>query len=501
MNERILAGKAFNHKVERASRLVPRVWQWRLLFGSLALSDTLALALAFRLAYFIRFELGLNFFYLQNIPTMARYQQLVLVLMPILITLYFASGLYDRHYLLGGTQEYSRAFNATTVGMFTVIAFGFLDPTFIVARGWLFLAWGFAILFVLGGRFGLRRVVYGLRRAGFFVAPAVIVGANVEGRSLARQLLPWKSSGLHILGFVDEKLPAGTILEDTNEPLPILGAVDQLDRLIPTLGVEELILASSAISSREKMLEIFKLYGVGSQVNVRMSSGLYEIITTGLRIQEFAYVPLVGVNQVRLTGIDMALKFLLDYTLALIGLIPFLLAYGALALAIKLDSPGPVIHRRRVLGVNGKQFDAFKFRTMRVDGDALLAARPDLQAELAANHKLKDDPRVTRMGALLRKTSLDELPQLLNVLRGEMSLVGPRMIAPDEIDKYDHWDINLLTVRPGISGLWQVSGRSDISYDQRVQLDMHYIRNWSIWLDIQILLQTIPAVLQRRGAY
>jgi lipopolysaccharide/colanic/teichoic acid biosynthesis glycosyltransferase len=153
------------------------------------------------------------------------------------------------------------------------------------------------------------------------------------------------------------------------------------------------------------------------------------------------------------------------------------------------------------MGMNGDQFDAFKFRTMHENGDEILAAHPESQAELAKNHKLKDDPRVTRVGKFLRKFSLDELPQVFNVLRAEMSLVGPRMISPAEIEMYDRWDMNLLTVRPGITGLWQVSGRSDITYEERVRLDMYYIRNWSIWQDLQLLFQTIPAVINGRGAY
>jgi exopolysaccharide biosynthesis polyprenyl glycosylphosphotransferase len=340
--------------------------------------------------------------------------------------------------------------------------------------------------------------VYYLRHQGYFLTPAVIVGANDEGLSLARQLLTWKTSGLHILGFIDNKFSQGTHLFDQ---LYILGGVDQLDKIIEACEVEEIILASSAFSSRDKLLDIFKRYGVASDVNVRLSSGLYEIITTGLTVKEFAYVPLVEINQVRLTGVDKFLKLVLDYTITIPGLIiisPFLLI---IALAIKFDSPGPVIHKRRVMGVNGHKFDAFKFRTMHTNGDEILEAYPDLKAELSANHKLKYDPRITRVGNFLRKTSLDELPQLFNVLKREMSLVGPRMISPAEIEKYDHWDINLLTVAPGITGLWQVSGRSDVTYEQRVRLDMHYIRNWSIWLDLQLLLQTIPAVIKARGAY
>ncbi len=232
-----------------------------------------------------------------------------------------------------------------------------------------------------------------------------------------------------------------------------------------------------------------------------MSSGLFEIITTSLEVKEMGYVPLVSVNKVRLTGSDRILKLILDYGLTIPGLIlisPLLLF---IAIAIRLDSRGPVFHRRRVMGLNGRRFDAFKFRTMYSNGDEILAAHPELLAELARNHKLVDDPRVTRVGRFLRRYSLDELPQLINVLKGDMSLVGPRMISPEETSKYNQWGINLLTVRPGLTGLWQVSGRSDVSYEERVRLDMHYIRNWTIWLDLHLLLQTIPVVIKARGAY
>ena len=160
-----------------------------------------------------------------------------------------------------------------------------------------------------------------------------------------------------------------------------------------------------------------------------------------------------------------------------------------------------MIYRRRVIGRGGQEFDAFKFRTMHVNGDEILKKSPALMEELERTQKLKVDPRVTRVGSILRKLSLDELPQLFNVLRGEMSIVGPRMITAGEMEYYQHWSLNMLTVRPGITGLWQTSGRSDLSYEERVRLDLYYIRNWSIWLDLKMLLQTIPAVLLRKGAY
>ena len=156
-----------------------------------------------------------------------------------------------------------------------------------------------------------------------------------------------------------------------------------------------------------------------------------------------------------------------------------------------------------MLGVFGRPFDAFKFRTMHLNGYELLADRPEALAEpLQRDHKLKDDPRVTRAGRWLRRFSLDELPQLFNVLLGQMALVGPRMITVEEGSKYGRQRLNLLTVKPGITGLWQVSGRSDLTYDERVRLDMYYVRNYSIWMDLQILfVQTLPAVVKGKGAY
>lgn len=472
-------------------------YQWPLLIAYLVLNDLLMTFIAFTAAYQIRFELAIPLFQLEVVPEAIFYQNLYRFLIPLWVIIFAAVGLYSRQNLLGGTQEYSLVFNATSIGMFSVIAFGFLQPDFVLARGWLLLSWVMAFLLTAGGRFFIRRAVYRLRDRGYYLTSAIIVGANEEGLSLAEQLVSWKRSGLEIMGFVDNQAPVGKKLF---HHLSSLGNVANLNNIIRQYGVKEIIVSSSAFS-RDEMLAIFKQHGISDKVNLHMSSGLYEVITTGLQVKEMASVPLVSVNKVRLTGTDLMLKLLLDYALALLALILAAPLFLLIGIAIKLDSPGPIFHRRRVMGVNGKQFDAFKFRTMYVNGDEILAKNPELKAELEANHKLKNDPRITRVGALLRKTSMDELPQLINVLRNEMAVVGPRMISPAEMKMYNQWGINLLTVKPGITGLWQVSGRSDVSYEERVRLDMQYIRNWSIWLDLQLIIETVPAVLRQRGAY
>lgn len=207
-------------------------------------------------------------------------------------------------------------------------------------------------------------------------------------------------------------------------------------------------------------------------------------------------------TQVRLgRDCNLAVKRALDVTLSLLGLLVISPLLAGLAILISLDSAGPILYRRPVVGVGGKQFHALKLRTMVVNADQVLRDHPDLWAEYQKNVKLKNDPRVTRVGRSLRRLSLDELPQLFNVVRGEMSLVGPRMIAPEELPKYGEFGAKRLCVKPGITGLWQVSGRQDVSYKTRIKLDMQYIENWSLWLDFEILLRTLPAVLKMRGAY
>ena len=489
---------AHSKKIKDANSIMPPSSQWRLYITGLILSDAVMTFLAFWMAFYLRFEWFVQYFDSREIVSFQHYRFLLYTTPLLWLAIFMANGLYVKENLLGGTREYSRVFRSASAGFLVIVLAGFLEPTLIIARGWLLLTWGFSFFFVAGVRFGLRRYVYSLRKRGYFLTPAVIVGANQEGRWLAEQLLHWETSGLHVVGFVDKKEPTTSALF---HGLPCLGSVEKLGEIIEQYTIGEIVLSSSAFSTRDYLIDIFRTYGVSEKVNIRMSSGLYEILTTGLTINEIAYVPLVYVNKVRLDRVDNVLKFIFDYLLAIMSLIilaPFFLLIG---FCIKVSSPGPVLYRRLVMGLNGKQFYALKFRTMVINGDNVLDEHPELKSELQTNHKLKNDPRITPIGALLRKYSLDELPQLFNVLKRDMSLVGPRMISPEEAPMYKQFVMNLLTVLPGITGLWQVSGRSDISYEERVRLDMYYIRNWSLWLDFQVLFQTIPAVLKAKGAY
>lgn len=470
--------------------------EFRIYQAALVFLDFFLISMAFRAAFILRFESRTSILFQESIvPQVPLYVDMMLVAIPVWLVIFALKGLYQRKNILGGTREYEQLFNSSVLGMLVIISFGFLVPSVILARGWVILAWILAFLFTALGRFASRRVVYALRKTGHFQEPALIVGANEEGQLLADQLNNWRTAGVRVVGYVDDDHCC-----TLSNHLQWLGKLDELDQIVKKNGIGEILLVTSALS-QEQILALFRKFGTRKEINLRLTSGLYEIISTGMQVNEDGLVPMMTVNKVRMTGWDKILKLILDYAIALPVSLLMLPIFGLISLLIKLDSPGPAIYRRRVMGVNGHEFDAFKFRTMRTDGDEILEKNPELMKEYLENFKLKEDPRITRLGQFLRKTSVDELPQLFNVLRNEMSIVGPRMICPEELAKYDQWDINLLTVKPGITGLWQVRGRSEVSYEERVRMDMLYIRNWTIWLDIQLLIQTIPAVISRRGAY
>jgi len=406
--------------------------------------------------------------------------------------------LYDAEYLFVGVKEYGNVVNACTMGLASLVLYSFVDRGNVheLSRGWLVMVWGFSIAAVTLMRFTYRRVIHRLRERGYFARRALIIGPNREGVQVARQLLDSPNGGIQVVGLVG----AGPSEGDLPEGLSLVGELAALEKLIERHQVQELIVIPSALD-HETLLGIYRDWGTSNNVQVRLSSGLYELFTTGVQVKQVGFVPLLSLDRIRITGIDSVLKSITDYTLAALGVVMLSPLLAFLAVLIRRDSCGPVIYRRRVVGLHGKEFGAFKFRTMIPDADACLANDPELKKEWDETGKIQNDPRITQVGRVLRRFSLDELPQLFNVLRGEMSLVGPRMITPPELRHFGPWQHNLLTVKPGMTGLWQVSGRSDVSYDERVRLDMYYIRNYTIWLDFKLLVNTVTAVLAGKGAY
>lgn len=282
-------------------------------------------------------------------------------------------------------------------------------------------------------------------------------------------------------------------------PLPFLGQVGELPEVVATHDVDELIVAEADFDDRE-LLELVDL-AHRRGVRVRLAPTTTELLTQRADYIPGQGVPLFELRPPAFAGTDWVVKRTFDVLVSFLIVVLGLPLWLAIAAAIKLNSRGPVLYRDRRVGLNEREFEMFKFRTMRADAAELQEELEDANEAKGALFKLKEDPRVTRVGATLRRFSLDEVPQVLNILRGEMSLVGPRPLPTRDYRLLEDWHRKRYLVLPGMTGLWQIAGRSDLEFDDLVRLDFYYLENWSIWLDISILLRTIPAVAAGKGAY
>jgi exopolysaccharide biosynthesis polyprenyl glycosylphosphotransferase len=281
--------------------------------------------------------------------------------------------------------------------------------------------------------------------------------------------------------------------------LPVAGLQDVL-ATAALCGADTVAVTSASETAAEYLRTLsWQLEGTGLELLV--APGLVEVAGPRLHIRPFDGLPLLSVEQPRFEGWRRVVKGAVDRSAALVALVLLAPVFLGIALAVGLTSPGPVLFRQERIGVNGRRFTMFKFRSMVVDADERLAALQNANQSDGLLFKMRTDPRVTTVGRWLRRLSLDELPHLLNILNGSMALVGPRPPLPVEVARYDSSVSRRLLVKPGLTGLWQVSGRSDLSWDESVRLDLRYVENWTLAMDVQIIWKTFAAVLGSRGAY
>lgn len=412
-----------------------------------------------------------------------------------LVALYFEH-LYDLTRVFWGTAEYTRVGRALSLGVVAFILATYLIRLPGLSRGWTVLAWGFGIVFVILGRFLVRATLAYRRRHGAMLRPTLIVGANSEAADIIRALSKNLSSGLVPVGCI-----AASLAEDVNgcAGVPCLGYVTDIGRIIVESNVDTVLIASSAFSHDTVADIINRLRG--RDVDIQLSSGLLDVTSSRVQVCEASGIPLITIRAISFSRSKMLVKRAFDLIVGGLIVLAGLPLWVVVALGIKIESRGPVLYRQMRVGRNGKTFFMLKFRSMCDGADSQLE---DLGASNEATgplFKVRDDPRVTRMGTWMRKYSIDEFPQLLNVLRGQMSLVGPRPPLPSETAQYSENDWRRMEVLPGMTGLWQVSGRSSLTFEEMVRLDLFYIENWSVSFDLGLLLRTIPAVLFARGAY
>ncbi len=392
--------------------------------------------------------------------------------------------------------EFSKLFTSTAIVTIVMMVGNYMFQPLFHSRLVYGMAGGF-ILFFTTIAHGVNRVILSqLRRRGVGIRRILLVGAGEMSRTIMRTLLAEPSLGYSVVGFLDDNPEKG---ERNLGPFAGLGPIDNLPQALVDNEVDEVIITLPWQYHRRIMSVLRQCQQ--ANVRARVVPDVLQLSLDRVDIEVLNGIPLLSVKPSTIAGPQFAIKRGMDLFLTALGLIFVLPIMGVLAIAVKLDAPGPVFFIQTRVGRNGKRFKAYKFRSMVADAESL---KPQLQQLNEADgplFKIKDDPRLTRVGRFLRRTSLDELPQIFNVIKGEMSLVGPRPALPEEVAAYEPWHRKRLEALPGMTGLWQVSGRSNLGFDEMVMLDIYYVENWSPGLDLSILIRTIPKVLVGEGAY
>ena len=465
-------------RVVAENRLYTALYRW------MAFTDCLCVFAALLIAYQFRFA--------KLWPSHDFW--LVLLVAPF-VTLAFGVGfgLYRTHQY-SSLEEFRRIVLSLSMTITAIVMLSFWSKASF-SRLWIGYSWVLALLLAGISRRLWHRETRRRWAHGELTFDTLIVGTNQEAEHLA-SLLTASKLGYRPLGFVRTSADA-----EVRGTLPVLGSIGELRELIRETGANCVFVAATAVEAADlkHALKARRLDGVEIRVTANVPAML---ATTRVTPRSVGGLMTLSINAVRLTRAQAFAKRTFDVVVSLGGLLliwPLLLA---VAIAIKLDGHGgPVLFRQARVGHHRQPFTLLKFRTMVPGAERQLAELVSRNEADGPLFKLRDDPRITPVGHFLRRYSLDELPQLLNVLRGEMSLVGPRPPLPDEVARYEDWQLDRLQVRPGITGLWQVSGRSELSFEEYVRLDLFYIENWSMLYDLFVVAKTIPILLLPKGAY
>ena len=455
--------------------------------------DYLGIVLAGFVAYFLRF----GSFYTDIRPVifdlpLREYAGILLAVALVWIPIFAAAGLYAMRGTRRAIDEVARVFFAVTTGVMLMVLVIFFRRELFSSRFIVVVGWFLAVVFVAILRLVVREIQHALFARGLGVHRVILIGSGAAAKTLAHAISVRQHFGYTVVAHL------ATI------------DLDRIEKTVRHTPVDDVILADARLNDAERMrvLQFCQTHNLGFYY----AADLFNALTHNVDVHHIAGIPVIEIKRTPLDGWGRVTKRLFDIFISGLFFLLTLPVSVAIALVLFFTSKGPIIYRNRRVG-NGRNFDLFKFRTMQwkycTDTDnprhkEALAFEQKLIRERSARvgplYKIKDDPRVTRFGRFLRATSLDELPQLVNVLAGAMSLVGPRPHQPREVVQYDEHARKILSIKPGITGLAQVSGRSDLSFDEEATLDLYYIENWSLKLDIAVLMKTPLAILRERVA-
>ena len=458
-------------------------------------TDVATVCVAFVLAYWIRYTLGIGPA-IQDQVSLRQYEPFFLLLMMVMLPVLLFKGAYRHRLSRDLTDDFTTVFSAATISIATVIVVTYLTHKWQYSRAVVVYVWVLMIVLVFLGRAVYRSLQAFRHRRGWGVRRLLVVGGTDVAKMIMQSVMSRPDLGYHLVGFADHRVSPQ--LRDFGR-FRAVGQIADVPQLITTHAVDDIVIALPAAAHEEvwPILALCEQHRVG----LKLVPDLFEMSLSRVEVDDIAGIPLLDVQERPLRLIARGSKRCIDLLLA--GLLltlsaPLLLLLGVF---IRVGSSGPALLRQTRIGEGGRPFECFKLRTMQIDAEDYEASLAEMNEADGLLFKMRNDPRCTPLGRRMRRLSLDELPQLWNVVKGEMSLVGPRPALPEQVAKYDGAQRRRLEMKPGMTGIWQVSGRSDLAFDEMVLMDIYYVDNWSLALDARILVRTCIAVIRRHGAY
>ncbi len=433
-------------------------------------------------------------------------------------TLFLAyEGVYRMHGAFSYVNEFIKVFKAILIGTLATIAFtflfrgGFEYRDFSYSRGIFLIDFALALIVFSIFHLGLRYIQTIFRKNDINLIPTLIVGINAEAAQTIKALRNQPELGYRIVGLINTDDSAEVItLKNEFSGINIVGNLQDLADIIQVLSIQEVIITDSKIPN-ETLFETMMQSGRGRKVEFRMVPSMFSFLPQKTNVEQIGILPMIRLFREPISYAEGFVKRGSDIIISLLSIALVSPVWLIVCVLIKLDSPGSILFKQERVGMDGRKFLCLKFRTMKENADQNLHLKafkenirqtriPDQEnGDVQVYGKVRNDPRITKIGRILRRLSLDETPQLLNVLKGDMSIVGPRPPIPYEVEEYLIEHRRRLDMKPGLTGLWQVSGRNRLTFEKMVDLDLYYIENWSIWLDIRIILLTMPAILRGEG--
>ncbi len=475
--------------------------RWVVTIARMSIDSAIA-GFAFVFAYWLRFGLHVG----GDVPVesdqpLSFFTSQILLFMLLSVLVFQIKGLYRLPRWSTLLDEARGISSGIVIAMALVILTAFFQR-FYPSRLVFIAAVPIAIALLLLARVVVRVLREQLWARGIGVDRVAVIGSGRAARRIMQWMFGQPQLGYEVIGYLDDDYsqPEMAVATASAVVRPLhLGRSDELGKIVSSMQIDEVIIALPP-RDHDRIVEMIDLCR-NLDIEFKIIPDLYTMALDNVNIHEVAGMPLIGLKPPQISGWNFAVKRAMDLALSAFVLVVFSWLFLLVSVAIRLDSAGPVFFKQERVGRGGRRFTCYKFRTMVNDAENQRAQLQQAHGQGTLLFKLKDDPRRTRVGRILRRSSLDELPQFINILLGSMSVVGPRPAIPPEVAEYEEWHFDRLLVQPGLTGLWQVNGRSNLSFDEMVRLDLYYAENWSPWLDIKTIIRTVPAIMTARGAY